>query len=246
MVPGSWLSVLLFLLLVAPGVLFDLLSERRRAGALESAFREAGRVVLASLLFTGASLCLLGVARAIRPGWFPDVGRLVRDGPEYVSTHYRLVARTLVVQCMLALAAAWLAHEVLARRQGGATISSVSAWTRVFKEERPIGHDALVRVRLAGGVVYSGRVAHFSPDLAVEDRELVLAAPITSKVVGSSMAAVPAQYQRVVLRGSAIEVLSVEYRPSPSPPPTPRRRRRARTPSGRPGDDEAPRDASDG
>jgi Family of unknown function (DUF6338) len=48
-VPGSWLSVLLFFLLVAPGLVFDLLSQRRRAGSPESGFREVSRVVLSSL-----------------------------------------------------------------------------------------------------------------------------------------------------------------------------------------------------
>jgi hypothetical protein len=47
--PSSWLSVVLFFLLIAPGPLFDLLADKRRALAKESAFRELGRTILASV-----------------------------------------------------------------------------------------------------------------------------------------------------------------------------------------------------
>jgi len=50
-VPSSWLSVVLFFLFIAPGLLLDLLSEQRRAGFSESAFREISRILLASLVF---------------------------------------------------------------------------------------------------------------------------------------------------------------------------------------------------
>ena len=50
--PDGWGSALVFLLFVAPGIVFDLL-EVLRAGAHESAFREASRVALSSLVFSG-------------------------------------------------------------------------------------------------------------------------------------------------------------------------------------------------
>ena len=101
----------------------------------------------------------------------------------------------------------------LAWRQGGATIRQVSAWTQVLKRDCPKGHDAYVRVRLEGGTIYSGLLANFSSDPEVDGRELVLAPPIATKTGENQMTAVPGQYQRVVIRGSAIEVMSVEYRP---------------------------------
>jgi hypothetical protein len=79
-----------------------------------------------------------------------------------------------VLQGSLALTAAWAWHLFLAWRQGGATIRQVSAWTQVFKRDCPKGHDAYVRVRLEGGIIYSGLVANFSSDLEVDGRELVL------------------------------------------------------------------------
>ncbi len=213
MVPGSWLSVLLFFLLVAPGLLFDLLSERRRAGFSESAFREVSRIVLGSLAFSGFAFVLLAIVRTVHPAWMPDPKRLLEPRDPYAKDQYRLILRTLVLQESLALTAASAWHIFLASRQGGATIRPVSAWTQVFKRDCPKGHDAYCRVRLEGGVIYSGLVANFTSDLEVDGRELILAPPLASRTGENPMTAVPGQYQRVVIRGSAIEVMSVEYRP---------------------------------
>jgi Family of unknown function (DUF6338) len=213
MVPGSWLSVLLFFLFVAPGLLFDLLSERRRARFSESAFREVSRVVLSSVAFSCFAFALLAIVRTVHPAWLPDPKRLLESWGSYAGDHYGLILRTLVLQASLALTAASAWHFVLARSEGKATIRPVSAWTQVFKRDCPKGHDAYVRVRLGDGIVYSGLVAHFTSDLEVDGRELVLAQPMASRTAENPMTAVPAQYQRVVIRGSAIEVMSVEYRP---------------------------------
>jgi Family of unknown function (DUF6338) len=142
---GSWLSVLLFFLFVAPGLLFDLLSERRRAGFSESAFREVSRVVLGSLAFSGFAFALLAILRTVHPAWMPDPKRLLEPRNSYAKDHYLLILRTLVLQGSLALTAAWAWHIFLARRHGGATIQPVSAWTQVFKRDCPKGHDAYVR-----------------------------------------------------------------------------------------------------
>jgi len=244
MVPGSWLSVLLFVLLVAPGLLFELLSERRRASFSESAFREVSRVVLGSLAFSGFAFAVLVILRTVHPAWLPDPRRLLEPRSSYARDHYRLLLRTLVLQASLALAATWVWHiflanepwhSLFANKQGEAavrpvsawrkvvskarqvfskaTIRRVSAWTQVFKRDCPKDHDAYVCVRLHDGVIYSGKVANFTPDLEVDGRELVLAQPMESKAGDNPMTAVPGKYQRVVILGSAIEVMSVEYQP---------------------------------
>ncbi len=187
MVPGSWLAALLFLLLVAPGLLFDLLSQRRRAGSPESTFREVSRVVLSSLAFSGVAFAVLVIVRIVHPAWMPDPRRLLEPRGSYARDHYQLLFRTLVLEASLALAAVWAWHLILAKRQSGATIRPVSAWTQVFKRDRPKDHDTYARVRLHDGV-----------ESSTGDK------PTT---------ALPVVYQRVVIRGSAIDVLSVEYRP---------------------------------
>ena len=86
MVPSSVAAVLCFMLLVAPGLLFDMLAARRRAGTPESAFHEASRVVLASLAYDAgiinqsfyATLILLVVVTSLAAGSWLE--RVVRRG----------------------------------------------------------------------------------------------------------------------------------------------------------------------
>ena len=106
MVPGSSLSVLFFVLFVAPGLLFELLSRRRRAGVAESAFVEVSRIVLASLAFSGFALGTLSVVRTLRPDWMADPGGFFRHGNAYLADHYRIVLRTFLIEGILSLGAA--------------------------------------------------------------------------------------------------------------------------------------------
>jgi hypothetical protein len=71
-VPSSWLSVVLFFLFIAPGLLLDLLSEQRRAGFSESAFREISRILLASIVFSGFAFSVLAIVREVQPERMPD------------------------------------------------------------------------------------------------------------------------------------------------------------------------------
>jgi hypothetical protein len=60
-----------------------------------------------------------------------------------------------------------------------------------------------------------GRVASFSPDFEADHRELVLMPPLRSRApesAGNGLAPVPGDFQRVVLAGSQITSLAVQYR----------------------------------
>jgi Family of unknown function (DUF6338) len=221
--PATWLSVLFFFIFIAPGLLFELLSERRRGGISESAFREISRVVLASILFSGLAFAILAVVRTVRATWMPDPSRLISSPSVYGAKHYGLVLWALLAEVLLALAAVVVTHSALAYKQG-APVRRVSTWRHVFKESRPPGADVFVRVRLSNGMVYVGEVAAFTVDPSDDAGELVIAPPIFSKTGDNKLTPVPGIYQRVVIPRSAIEVLSVEYRqrhaasPSPSIP----------------------------
>lgn len=212
MVPSTWLSIVFFLLLIAPGLLFDLLAERRRAGAEESAFREASRVALGSMVFSGVALGVLSLVRAARPEWMPDPGRLLADQQQYLADEYRLVLRALVIQVLIALLLAWWTHLAIAKVTG-APIRQRSAWAAVFRHDLPAGTQAHARVRLTDGTTYLGHVAHFNADLKRADRELVLAPPLYAATKGNKLGDVPAEWTRVVVSADQIAALSVQYRP---------------------------------
>jgi len=202
------------MVLVAPGLLFDLLSERRRVGVPESTFREISRVVLASLSFSAAAFAILVLLRTVEPDWMPDPRRLLGSMDAYLPDHYRLIFRALLIQTGLSLLFAALVHLWLAHRQG-AGIRQTNAWTQIFKIDRPLGGFPYVRVRLKSGYVYTGFVGYFSPDLDQDSRELVLLPPLYAKKPDGELKVVPAEQGALILRGSEVDMMAVQYRPYP-------------------------------
>jgi hypothetical protein len=220
MVPSTWLTVVLFLLLVSPGLLFDLLAARRRTGAVESAFHETSRIVLASLGFTVVALAILAAVGAATSGLLPDPKGLLDPDGVYLADHWPTVIGALAAESVLAHGAVLLAHWLLVRRNG-ATIRPVSAWTALFRRDLPAGHRPYVRLRLTGGIVYTGSVLSFTSDLPLADRELVLGPPLFSKMGDGTLSALPPGYRRVLIRGAMIETMAVQYRPTAAADPDP-------------------------
>ena len=214
MTPEGWGSALAFLLFVAPGIAFDLLSRRRRAAADESTFREVSRVALSSLAFSLPALAAVVVIGSQIPA-VVTVTRRVEAGTLVISSLGGLIAvGILLVQLGLSCFLALIVHLLLRRFGRGGDIEPISGWTRVLRADRPTGHDVYVRVKLTNNAVWSGRVASFSPDLDVEQRELVLMPPLTTRGADPSngLAPVPDDFQRVVFTGSQITSLAVQYR----------------------------------
>lgn len=211
MVPTDWLAVLLFLVLVAPGMLFELLARRRRATLPESAFVLISRVILVSVAINVLVLLIFAVVQWHWPALVPDPAAMIRNGSDYVADNYRLVLVALLAQALLAASLVYLAHLILANGSGAST-HTVSAWARVFRQERPKGHIASVRVKLTDGAVFAGHVSSYSSDHEIGDRELVLAPPLFSKAPGGGELQTLAEtYKRLVLRGDAIVSVAVQY-----------------------------------
>lgn len=215
MVPSTWLSIVFFILCIAPGLLFDLLAERRRAGVSESAFREASRVVLASIAFTAVGLLVIGSIRAITPSLMPDPRQLFGHSNTYAQNHYRLVLSALVLELAVACLIAVGVHMLLAGRKDGPPLRSISSWQRVFRVECPIDRVAYIRVRTKDGTVHTGHVGYWTADLDQAEREIVLVPPLWSKTGSGCLAPVPAEWQRLVLPAAEIVSMHVEYRPRP-------------------------------
>lgn len=74
MIPDSLTAVLSFLLLIAPGIVWELQRTRHEPAVKESALIELSRVILASLAFTGA-VTIFGLLY-----WFPLVQEVVSHG----------------------------------------------------------------------------------------------------------------------------------------------------------------------
>ncbi len=217
MVPSTWLTVLFYALLVAPGLLHDLLEARRRVQAPESAFREISRVVLVSLVISIISFGILSIIRSLEPAWMPDPRGMIADPHAYFLSHYRLVLRALLIEGAIALAIVWII-QIPRHRRTKIVLRQTSTWTRAFREECPSGNVPYVQVRVSNGMTYVGRVGHFTHDLEVSDRELILTPPLFTKSLSGTLKPVPPPWQRVVLSGDFIRSLVVSYGPEPEAP----------------------------
>lgn len=222
MVPSTWLTVLLFLVFVAPGLVFDLLSGRRRAGASESAFREISRVVFAGTIFSGVALLVLSGLRArYQPGWIVDPGALLRDGSKYAIANYQAIAETLGAGfgISVGLVLAW--HLTLDVFTKGSSIRQRSAWTQAIRFDPPKDHYAYARVRLEDGTIYAGKVRSFTPDIETSDREIALSQPhlkTRRKDSTNGLKSLPPEYQRIIIPGSAIAAVVISYLPKDTLP----------------------------
>jgi hypothetical protein len=223
--PTSWLSLAFFAVLVVPGLLFDLLLDRRRVGPRETTFREISRVVLASGIFSTVGLGVLaGVARLTSGDWVPDVTQLLGDDANaYIARHIGTITLSLAIMCTSSALAAGLSAWWVSRKNPS-RLDAVSSWTSTFRPIRKVGwnrarqESPYVRVRLSNGTVYKGHVAGFTADLELADRELVLGPPISIKRALRTGEEGPIRFQpvgpdwqRLILKADDIESIFVRY-----------------------------------
>lgn len=218
--PTTWLSVLLFIVAIAPGLLFDLGSTSRLVRAKESAFHEIARITLASLVFSGTAMAFAVLAHRRWPQTFLNLDQAIRGGWGYIREHQAPAAASLTLVVGVSLTAAWAVNLIWTVRVHGwgkPWMRSKSAWSVVFKPrgvER--GTWVLATAALSDGSVVRGRVTEFSADLEHEDRELVLAPPITIRPTGGDPKE-RTELAAVVVGAGQVTRLQVEYRPPDNP-----------------------------
>ena len=212
MIPQAVVALASFLFLVAPGLTYELLREHSRPPRAETAFREASRVALGSLYFTLLAAGILALGRFLTPSLLPDPGEWLQSGAAYITNHYQLIVSAAVAQvllaCSLATAAAWWRN-----RATPGVIRPVSGWFRVLREWRQANEQVVAMVTLQDGDRYFGVVKSYSPELQLEDRELILQGPLAyqspddEEPIGFGK-----QWAYIVLPASSIQYLVVGYR----------------------------------
>lgn len=167
MTPDGWSAALAFLLFVAPGIVFDLLSRRREPEANESAFREASRVALSSLVFSLPALAVV-VLVSTRVHRVTRVAHRVASGDVVLfSVVGFIILVVMLVELALACLFAYVTHRVLMHSSDSSDIDRISAWKKAFRHDRPADHEVHVRAKLKCGSVWTGRVVSYTPDFEV-------------------------------------------------------------------------------
>jgi hypothetical protein len=207
-------AVLGFLGLVAPGLVYELLREKRRPAITETAFREAARVALTSLIFTGISLALLTIIRLALPLYLPDPGAWLREGANYARRAFWPITLGLAVEVTLACSLAVLTHVVLNKSGiGQARIQSGSIWYHVLRGDRPkAAKNVLLRLRLSDGTRVKGVMRWYTQGEKLDDQELALGgAGLELAPPEGDFAPIGEQADFLVVRGDRIVAMSGVY-----------------------------------
>jgi hypothetical protein len=244
-VPSSAGSLVGLLLVLAPGIWYELIRLRSRPGRGDSTFVEASRILLAGVLVSLAVLVLLGTVRAINPRLLADPQALLSQ-PAYLASHLGAVTWTLVWFLIFAMTipVAWLYNTP--GKAAHAEIRQESLWVSYFdriprREAARKGlppHDFVyLQVRTDSGVLYRGRLSGYDNSPELDGRELAISGPnLITKPVGEEWSSLAADgWNSVIFPVDEIKDIHVLYHSSPdrelpaaSTPWTTRARRKLR------------------
>jgi hypothetical protein len=184
--PTTLPQVLLFVVLLLPGVAYLMLWEHRATLRRPSPFRETAAVVLGSALAELAALIPFALFRTLFPHATPDVGRLIREGDGYIKTHYASLAVWGLALLALAVAFAILAARYVTRNVHP---TNHSAWSWMFNHRRQeilaeFGTEPTIKVAciFSDGSQIEGTLAWFNKLVDdITDRDFILVAPLEYK-----------------------------------------------------------------
>lgn len=208
MLPDSLISLVAFLLLIAPGLLFDILSARRRAVRKDSAFTEVSRIVLWSLLFGAVSLGIVSLLSLALPDVVFEITSVVSRESGYSGEDRLRLAWTVVAMAALACGQAYALHRWLMR--GRRPLRLVSVWEKILKDDIPKTDSCYVRVGLSSGESFAGIVTDFAADIETGDRELVLGLPIVYWSSSGTKKLLTPVWQRVVIHEREVRWITVQ------------------------------------
>jgi hypothetical protein len=216
-VPSTAATLIGFLFFVAPGLLFDLLAERWRPPVGASAFREISRVGLVSLVCSGASMAVLAALRALKPEWVLDPGRWLRTGDRYLHHEYPLIARTLVLEVLLACAVSlflyWLAvgrRPRLARNDPSPVLWSIVGGRGSAPETR-VGARLFALARTREGNIYQGFVSGIDMDAERDNAMIAFQPPIQFQRAKQHPGAMPEHWDRLAVPLGDVQELWLQW-----------------------------------
>jgi hypothetical protein len=212
MVIGSAASLLSFLLLVAPGIAYELTRQHRRPSRTDSAFIEASRILLAGMLVAVLCLALLAFVRLAGSGLLVDAHALLLHPGLYGATHPERLFVSVVAYLAVAVTLAVLIGDTHPHGSSTSRIVPDSAWFLTLDRYAPVGSTVHVAVTMLDGSAYMGVKSTFTSDPELQDRELVLRPPIHTRAHGSETTVpLDPSFHRLVLPGNRISSLAISY-----------------------------------
>jgi hypothetical protein len=222
-VADGWTGLLLFLLLAAPGLLFDLRARSWRVTTQESAFEEVGRITLASLGFTAFGALVAWGAWHLPLLRF-DYLRFSSDSAYAWANAFRalgVLAISTVAACLLAVVVDGIWKRRRTRDGSVATLSGSTEWYDTFRTDRPAGTMCFAQVDLVDGTSWRGWIERYSADAREGARAIVLSGHLSVTRPGSAPLNLDRAWSRVVIEGSQIATVAVKYLERPNDVPAP-------------------------
>ena len=211
MIPETFAALLAFVAFIVPGLAFELLRERRRPFIEETAFREACRIALTSMVFSSTAVVILLVIQRINHSIVADPVEWLRQGKTYAQDHLTLIITTVALMIALSLGLA-VAIDALFKRRAPGRIVPGSIWFALFRQHRPKDATPWVHLRLSDETEIWGFIGDYTPDQSLENRELVLEGPnLQYRRKGTSVNTPLNRWSFISVRGESITWMKVQY-----------------------------------
>ena len=146
MIPATAITAVVFILLVIPGITFELLRQTRRPAFDQTGLEEASRILLASIALGSVAGVLLAITSLVCTDVVIDLSVFARQGLSwYWREHPGLVISTIALQVLVATASGGLVHRSLNHPEGHGYAMRLG--NRVFNlpETRAGGSNRAVR-----------------------------------------------------------------------------------------------------
>jgi hypothetical protein len=223
--PASVGAVFAFLLLVAPGIAYELTRQRRRPSRTDSAFVEASRVLLAGTSVALVTLCLLSLTQLAGSGLMASPGPLIDHPGSYAAQHPGRLLATAVAYLTVAVTVAVLSGDCQPYAGSRSRIVPDSAWFLLLDRYAPDGAAVYVSLTMSDGSAYMGIKTSFTSDPELKDREIVLREPLYARPAGTiKPIRLDPQWQRLILPGQQITSMAISYVATNGETPNPERR----------------------
>lgn len=206
MVPDSLAALVSFLLLLAPGIVWQLQRARYRPAVKESALIEVSRVVIASLAATGAAAAILAWWV-----WMPlyrhAEAASTSTSPLTPVPYIAAVVATSLLACGLALLVS------LVKWPGRAPINEGRIWSQGFIDLRPADARATyLTVELLDHTIWKGELLGFDSDPEDTHRSLAIGPPVRRRRPdGKEFDDLDDRWRLVILPESQIKSIQVVY-----------------------------------
>ncbi|WP_205326737.1 DUF6338 family protein [Glycomyces sp. YM15] len=207
--PTTITSLILFMTLVIPGVLYVSRRERGLPERQRSVFRETIGVGVAGITFNLLALIPILILAMLFPSVIVDVSKLIIDTRKYLGDNWYKAGLWACVTLVLATGLAWLSS----RKPKEPTDDYTSSWAILFKKWR---HDREVHIgcTLDDGSWFGGMLASYNTSTVESgDRDIILSQPLEYRDSTATEAEPYPQVSAVCLSARHIRSMSITWLP---------------------------------